>query len=629
MDRTIADLILSSLFFIIPISVGRFFTKQIGISWIFGSLIWFIYLLVISSLLDLINTKTPYLPIFTITTLSLFFSSIALMIYKNRKSLIKTRSLNISKFFFLKTFPYSILVALSLVLYFYIWRDQTPFPLQLNWDIYEHITASNNILQYKLSFFPSQISDSFTFDGYTSFFQLLLTLPLSLISSNLIGVYFFLEYWHFLLTILVSYLLAKTVFKSTAFGILGGIISAFIFESSVVYSTFFLIPQSMAGVWTIIILIGLINKNIHVYNLELPFSKLIRSLKLNQLLIALLSSLFLIHFIIGFLGILIILTFIILEKKNINNTNLNKLIFLLLIALMTTAVLHIFGTWTITDREEAIYFNLSLYKKISLLFDWYSLFLPFFYSMGVLISVKSSNRLLKILTILSLISLVISIAPFSYFLKFFVIGRYLINLIILSSFVFLLSKVSKVLKYFSIIWIAFVFFVVFYTNQSNYKDQLYFLGYRSHISKSEIELSNWLNQNYSKETLIISDPATQYVLEAISGINSQGGAYMDIQTRQTLSSINNLNDKNLLKERLLTIEDRLPHIKKNHRKTLFIVGGRYFKWQDLPNDQKLSFYYNVWRPYPISYANNSYLNFLTNNFKTLYQNDQLLVLEIK
>src|SRR5450759_2105555 len=65
-----------------------------------------------------------------------------------------------------------LLVLLS-VAFYALWRWNSPYPSPLNWDIWEHQTVVNAIRSGSFALLPSQLSDTFRFNGYTTLFHVI------------------------------------------------------------------------------------------------------------------------------------------------------------------------------------------------------------------------------------------------------------------------------------------------------------------------------------------------------------------------------------------------------------------------------------------------------------------------
>jgi hypothetical protein len=180
-------------------------------------------------------------------------------------------------------------------------------------------------------------------------------------------------------------------------------------------------------------------------------------------------------------------------------------------------------------------------------------------------------------------------------------------------------------------WLAVAGLVVFHRNESYFKVPLYFLGAESNISAAEIDAGHWLARNAQAGDLLVSDPSTQYVLEAVSGVNSQGGAYMNLKTRQLLVGLNSTPDAAAVAGRVAAVQDGLTREEADRHGTLLVLSGRYFAWQKLPTDEKESFYYNVWQPMLLSPLNRQYIDSLvaSGRFEPVFENAELAVLRVR
>jgi len=599
----IIDFFAGLSFYVIPYLTGRFFTKKIFQAWILGAFLWFIAYFLIAGIAEILklNNFSQIIRYLAIGVSTLSFINILVSAIREKPKL-NIKDIQVGGFLLVFTF----------LIYFLIWKRNTPYPLQLNWDIYEHITLANLITQGKLSFFTSLISDTFTFNSYSPIFEILLSLPKIVFQKSLLGVYWWLEYWNYFLTAVASFILAKKLFNDRWLATVSAVLSALVFESVMVYSGFFLIPQTLVALMTIFVI------------------REIKEYKVIFLGIAALVIL-LMHYVVGILCVAVLALFYLASRFPLSLRFLNIGI---LIATLTTFILiglNFMGKWQVLAIEEAAHFNFPILEKAGFILDWYGIMLFVFGLIGYVKFVKNGSYSQKLILALAILILGIAFSPFSYFLKFYVLGHYFVNLIIVAGIGVLLTNLSPVFKTFGIAWLTLVMVMTFYVNQLVYKGPLHFKTYETQISKGEIEAGNWLS-SYNKKgnTFLISDPSLQYVLEAISEVNTQGGAYMDLQTRKTLKSVNGSYDPVFVKDKLLSIQDLLPSDQKPDRKVLFAVGGRYFAWQRLPANQKESSFYNIWSPKTMTENDKTYVDFLANSkqFKAVYRNDEIVIFEV-
>ena len=600
MNNMLIDLIAALSFYIVPYLTGRIFVKKTIQAWILGALVWFII----------------YFAVFGVNTIVKFDFQNAVKAIAAIISLISLINLGAQfakqkpKIHWQNTFIALALGIFTAFVYFFVWKRNTPYPLQLNWDIYEHITLANLISSGKLSFLATRISDTFTLNSYSLLFGILLSLPKILFQRGLLGIYWGIEYWHYLLTAVAAFILAKKVFNNNWLAFLAAIISSLVFESVVVYSTLFLIPQTLVALITVFV------------------AAQIKEYKWPILLIAG-TVILLIHYVVGVLCLLILAALYLSLRISFSKRRINLVILASILFSLILIVSNLFVSWSLPGREEASHFNFQLLPKIGFLIDWYGIFLFAFGLIGAIKIVKSGTYSQKILLCLALIVLGIAFAPFSYFLKFYVLGHYFWSLIIALGIWVLICNLPSMLKFAAITFVTFILLVTFYKNQLVYKEPLNFKSYETQISCSEIQAGNWLAlQNKDGKAFIISDPATQYILEAVSGVNSQGGMYMDLGARRILESINGYYDINTIVNKLVNIKDLVTE-KPNPKETFFVVGGRYFAWQRLPNSQKDSTFYNIWSPKELTEADKTYIDYYKRvGLKVVFSNKEIVIFSL-
>ncbi|OGH23841.1 MAG: hypothetical protein A3J69_02205 [Candidatus Levybacteria bacterium RIFCSPHIGHO2_02_FULL_42_12] len=592
----IGDFFASILFYALPILTGRIFVRNLFYAWVVGSLLWFFFVGVLSFLHGVFPVIS-FSATIRIVAFLVFLVNIVHFIY----SLRQVRKVRFSP----ELKPFLLLSVFSAVTYFLIWKGNTPFPLQLNWDIYEHMTLAHLIADGKFSLLPSQISDTFTFNGYTPFFHTILAIPRILFARNLLGIFWWLEYWHYALTILLAYRFARNI-VSPLIASLAAVLCGLVFESSVVYASFFFIPQTLAA----FIALG-----------TLTYIRTRHMLLFCSLLVLVMT-----HYAVGLLGVLVVVAFLLVSRLSVLGKHVRLAIVASMVLFGASIALHAFGTWTLTNREEAQHFVFSLAEKGEFILDWYGIAFPVFFSVGAYALIRHGTREQKILLSLAFAIGALSLAPFSYVLKFFVLARYFVNIVVAVGIGYFLSVLSARFKLAAILVILASFFIVFYQNRFLYVYPLYFKGVFSHVSKEELAAGEFLAP-YARKGFMISDPSTQYILEAISGINSQGGAYANQVTRETLVSFNLLGDPSSELLRLNRIQDKIETRKSQ---VLLVLSGRFFAWQRMDQKAKESFSQNIWRPQVLSLADRMIIDsFLDQSgLSVLYQNDEMVIIPL-
>ena len=178
-------------------------------------------------------------------------------------------------------------------------------------------------------------------------------------------------------------------------------------------------------------------------------------------------------------------------------------------------------------------------------------------------------------------------------------------------------------------FLGLILVIIFITNVSFWKQNLNYYAQQTHISDYELEAAQFLKSNYQhKNALLISDPATSYILETFSGINSQGGAYATKETRQLLHTAWQDGRVAVLKQKLTQINDSLEP-KPDLR--LFAYSRRYQNWQQADPKDKQAFWFNIWTPQDLTLADYQYLKRFDNSpfFIKKYQNPGVVIYELK
>jgi hypothetical protein len=493
-------------------------------------------------------------------------------------------------------------------------------PYVLNWDMFEHQTLVNQILRGNFELITSKISDTFVFNGYTSIFHLLMSVSQYLFPGiSLLTFWRNITFFHLFLTVIASYVIAYVITGKRGAGLISALIGAFVYESTVAYTSLAFVPQNLTAV-AVVFLISQVVSNIH--NKE----------KLSKMVILLfLVFLILNHFVVGSLGIaLFILTYLL--ERNIERMSFRaiKWAFAILIVTIIASVWLFSGinlNWL--NKGEAAFYNFNLLQKFSYMRGAYGYLLLLFFPLGFVAALKTRNKNIIIAVFLAVLLGGLSLLPLPYVLKTYTVARFFVHVVLALGVYALFSKLPLLLQILSYGCLAITLTVIFLTNIAIWKDVSSYKNEFTHISDEEIQTAEFLKRNYdSQNTLIISDPSTQYILEALSGIDTQGGAYMDIKSRIVLG---NLKDNDNFQENHYYLSQINDSIHDNTKKRLFIPSGRYFRWLELEAEKRNSFTSNIWIPTKLTLEDWNAINRYKGSdyFQKVYENQELSVFEVK
>ncbi len=508
-------------------------------------------------------------------------------------------------------------IILGVIIYL-IWIYKSPY--SLNWDLYEHQTAINLILNNRFSVFLTQISDSFVFNSYTSIFHLLMAVSQYLGKSNIVVYWQAVAFFHLILVVLAAYRLAWEITHSRHTAIISSLLSVAVFEPLVTYTNLFLIPQTYTAVWACLMLAYLINqiKNNH----KLPFIPLI------------FFSLFLglNHYLLGALSLITFcLTYIYFVAQRLTSPAAKKTLVIVSFALLSMIIMVSYLIpLDFLNQGESAYYLLPLSQKFDLMRSAYGYLLILFVFIGVFRAIKEKPKPGYFLTIISLLGLGLMLSNLPYVLKGYALIRFLVHTLMAYGMIWLVKPLNTLIKKCLIFgFLGLILVIIFITNVSFWKQNLNYYAQQTHISDYELEAAQFLKSNYQhKNALLISDPATSYILETFSGINSQGGAYATKETRQLLHTAWQDGRVAVLKQKLTQINDSLEP-KPDLR--LFAYSRRYQNWQQADPKDKQAFWFNIWTPQDLTLADYQYLKRFDNSpfFIKKYQNPGVVIYELK
>ncbi|MCX6783754.1 MAG: hypothetical protein NT141_01645 [candidate division WWE3 bacterium] len=493
-----------------------------------------------------------------------------------------------------------VIIGVSLLALF-IWRSDSPYPSTLTWDFLEHQTLINHVINNQINFLTSKMSAAFLTNSYPPTFHALVAfteLVFDVTAPQSQGLWWILEFLQVVLVVTTSAAVAYKFTKRLSISVITAIISGLVFQSSMSYLPFVLIPQTFAAVLGIYVLAELYHYLTEPHRKELLWS-----------LLLLLMMTILIHYVIGALSLVIAINMWLIWRWQ----RFGK--FLLIIELITgiavVAVSQNLVSLNILKSVESFSYQYSLIQKLTLLTQWYGYSLPVFGLIGLYLIIKRTHGILILAALLPLIVLILANVPYS--LKFFAVGGFLVNLVLASGISFFIDRLKKTyLKIAALAIIIVSFLVLLIINGWVYKDVLWYHGTATQISPTENEAAAFLNKNVcNKETMtVLSDPATMGILEALSTCPSPGGVFASDQVRQSLISLN------------------AESTWSAQPKTLLALSGRFFKWRALPRDQAVDVTVNIWGPTDLTDNDKAFIEkFSTNNplLSEIFRNGSMVI----
>lgn len=498
--------------------------------------------------------------------------------------------------------------------FFLVYRRETPIPFLVNWDLLHHTTLVKQLLEGNFSLSLMAISDTFTVNSYTPLFHLIIALPAVLFKTDVLGLFWIAEFFHYLFTTAVAYYIGKKLIHSPQGGLVTAFISLLVFESTAAYTTLFLLPLTLSGTLA-----------------ALFATHFITHKKINPVRVFVTALIvFALHYMIGALYLGLLSLIYVSRKAQSGRLNLSIFAALSFFAL-TGVILNLTGQKIpLLDRPDAQYFVYTIPALWALFGQWYG-FLPIpFMILGLVYFGKNHDTGWKFLMVFLSISALI-LFPMSYGLKFFAVNHYFMAVLLAAGIIKALSVFDKrwvKIGLLSLICAAMA--GVFVTNMNEHL-RLSFNGkHNSYISESDIRAARWIDSHYGgKRVFMVSDPTTQGTFEAISTVNTQGGAFPRHETVVLLDSMRTESDPKKISDAFMGVHDALPS-QDERDVTLLALGGRYFAWQQFDWECKTSYACQSWLPLKIKASDKKYLENISSSIymKLVYSDSETAIFEL-
>ena len=507
-----------------------------------------------------------------------------------------------------------------------VWNSHSPF--LLNWDWYQHQLLATLIRQGQLNFFINKMSDTFGFLSYPPTTHLLIAIsqfPWTPTPRFLLAYWQAVSWWHFLAITIASWSLTWVITRNRLVTLTTTLLNLLIFDSIITFTSLFFLPQTLCAILALIFLTQTLRAK-HTLSAKGLLTQL-------PLILVAVLSLVLTHFIIGIAASALYLGFWYYHQfaEKFWQRRLHWILvgagFLGLIGLVAASYHLDLG---FINRGEAANYMFSLNEKFDYVRQIYG------WSFFLLLPIGASLLLFKrkgitTLCLLILFGFLILLAShFPYILKFYVLAKFFVHLTMGVSLAGILSLIpNKSIRVFGLVLVSFGFFCQLIFNIYFWKYPLQRGGLYTHVSELDVTASEFLQKEYGDQNvLLLSDPATQFILEGLSGTNSPGGAFASHNNReltyQALTASNSLKTEQLLEN----INDGISF---SPTKRLLALSGRTFLWLSASEEQQASFNFNIWSPQYLTDQNSAYIQNLARNphFFLLYSSPQLAIFEVK
>lgn len=338
------------------------------------------------------------------------------------------------------------------------------------------------------------------------------------------------------------------------------------------------------------------------------------------------------HYIVGTAAVTVILLVITLRRWRVVEKPILYAAVTLAVPVIIYLILNNLGrvvNLSQINAGEAGLYTYDLARKMEMAEDFYGFSLYVLFPLGVVATILSRDKLQKLLLPVAFIMMAVILSTLPYAVKFYAIGRYFVHLYMAVGLGVILTRVNKWIGAVLILVVIAMFGLVMSFNLHYFKDYQRYQGAATQVAEAEMVAAKFLRMNYGKkQVFLVSDPATQYVLESLSGVNTQGGAYMKLTTRKLITQLDEMNAEEV-RNRVLQVRDEIETNKPEV--ILLVVSGRFFNWQKLPDEKRLNIAYNAWLPADLTLNDRKFIYKLKDSelFREVYKNSLLVIFEVK
>jgi hypothetical protein len=501
-----------------------------------------------------------------------------------------------------------------------IWTYHSPY--SLNWDWYQHQTMARLIQQGQFSFFTSEVSDTYGFDSYPPFFHTLVAVaqyPVALSPEYAVIFWQATGYWHLMSVGLAAYALVYVLSRSHLAALLGLIMSVLTFDAMISMTSYFLLPQTLAAVMATFFLAKLVMvlEERHTWRWWEGLSAIL--------------FLTLMHYLVGLASALIVLGvtgFVVLNR--VVKVSVYPIVGLavMLVVAVYIALPKMDLSWL--NQGEAQAYTYSLEQKLEVFERSYGYLMYGLVVLGVVFSLVewSRGKALALLIFFGLILAVMVEAP--YVLKLLTLLRFwLVAMSALGLYGWVRYIRNPMIKGGVLLATLLTLVVILVVNIFYWKAGILADGNYSHITRDDIEAAHVLwKEGENKQVLVVSDPATQFFMEGLAGVDTIGGAYMKPSERKKLLPALEQRLPQQLVEAIGTLEDG---VNQEYEAIYVAISGRTLVWVSKPEEDRLGFQTNVWMPTGLTLEDSAFGEALDGlvDVELVYRSPYIWVFKIK
>lgn len=470
---------------------------------------------------------------------------------------------------------------------FGVWSYNNPYPL--NWDFYQHQQLARLIREGEFNFLTTRMSDTFGFNSYPPLFHVPLSVsqwPIQLTPDFILSYWRVMEFWQVTLVGVAAFGLGYGVSGKKEVGWLAALLSGLIFDPMVSLTTYFFMPQTLAAV----LFTGYMARLLRAYDHK-------HIVGVGEVIIAVLS-LGLMHYLVGGVGALIYLGVYGYLALGTRWPDFSKgmpwVALVVLITLGGVLVAPYVPLDSLNSGEAADYlFTLGDKQEVLERAMGYLGYLTI--PLGLVYAVQKKKMVIWVALLIAFGLSGVVLAEIPYSLKIVSLLRFwLVVVAAMGLFELIQFMRNRMIKglVFGVIMIGLL--VILATNLMYWQAGIMAEGKYSHLSQDDMKLV-WLVEKAfgNRKVRVVSDPATQFIIEGLTVADSIGGSYMIAEKREALAQPIESHDARAVVSAAQLLEDGVD---QDEEVRLLVLSGRTFLWARQEPEKRNSFGYNVWSP---------------------------------